>query len=196
MHASKAVHALRRLFRATAVLLLLYAWTNATESRSCGQLLPLPNLDADVIIIGKIIQTRADEHSIDVAIVDSLHGKLLPSDCWQPFGKTVMTRVNTSTLPEDCSGIEDNWSEYIFSLRTSDAHRCPLLAYDGLHRPILPAYSKEERARLRRQSSLCKFDRHEVDCACIMFVVLTLRSVRGVHRQCSQGAQNYYSHAK
>lgn len=156
MHACKAVQALRQLFGIATVLLLLSAWTNATENRSCEQLVPLPNLKADVVIIGKIVQGRADEHSIDVVIVDTLSGKLPLSDCWQPFGKTKTIRVNTSTTPENCSGIEDNWSEYIFSLSTSGAHRCPFLAYDGVHRPILPAHSKEERTRLRRQSSLCK----------------------------------------
>ena len=182
MHACKAIQALRQLFGVTAVLLLLSAWTNATENRSCEQLLPLPNFHADVIIIGKLVQIRADEHSIDVHIVDTLKGKLPLSDCWQPFGETKTIRVNTSTLPKDCGGIEDSWSEYIFSLSASDAHRCPFLAYDGVHRPILPAHSKEERTRLRRQSSLCKL----YTVLRIIILLLSPKRMHGVYNN------NYY----
>lgn len=157
MYACKAFRALRALLRSVAALLLLPVWTSAAEG-SCGKLLlPLPNLNADVIVVGKIMQSRADEHSIDIVVLERLNGRLPPSDCWQPSGDAItIISVNTSTLPEECNGIDTSWPEHVFSLSTRNGSRCPSLAYDGLHTPVLPAHFKEERTLIRRQSSLCK----------------------------------------
>jgi hypothetical protein len=154
----KAVPALGQL-----LLLSLFEWMSLTEAQECRQLLPLPNLNADAIVIGELVQHRADQRFIDIAVVDVVNGAVLNSeDCWRSLGNERTLAISTSTLPRQCSGVNtEEWivgKQYILSLVLSigNATACPSLLHDGLHSPILPAYPPEERARLRRQSSVCK----------------------------------------
>lgn len=161
MCAYKAVLALRQLPRFMAPLLSLLAWMSLAEAQECRQLLPLPNLHADAIITGEIVQHCADEQSIDIAVITVLNGTLPHSkDCWRSTENLRTLTITTSALPEECSGVNtDKWTvgkQYILSLSINSATVCPSLLYDGLHSPILPAYPHEERARLRRQSAVCK----------------------------------------
>lgn len=156
---------LKQLLHVEAVLLLLCVCTDAGppfhEKRNCDELLPLPNLNADLIVVGKIVQYRPDDHAIDVVIVKKMNGTLpdvKSSNCWQLFGNAMAITISTSTLPDACGGIDDQWPHYTLSLSTGSEHACPSLAFDGVHRPVLPAYLSEEKGRIRRQSSLCKFN--------------------------------------
>lgn len=161
MYAYKAVLALGQLPSLIILLLTLFEWVSLTEAQECRQLLPLPNLNADAIIIGKIEQHREDEQYIDIAVVTVLDGTLLNSkDCWRSVGKVRTLAVSTSTLPEECNEVNtDKWTvgeQYILSLNLSSATVCPSLLHDGLHSPILRAYLPDEGVRLRRQSAVCK----------------------------------------
>ena len=163
MCAYKAVLALRQLSCWMVLLLSLFMWPwmTLTDAQKCRQLLPLLNLHADAIIVGEIVRHRADEQSIDIAVVTVLNGTLPHSkDCWRSPKKVRTLAISTSTLPEECGGLNtDKWTvgeQYMLSLSVSSATMCPSLLYDGLHSPILPAYPLEERVRLRRQSAVCK----------------------------------------
>lgn len=160
----KAVLALGQLLR-LLLLLSLFEWVSLTEAQECRQLLPLPNLNADAIIIGELEQHRADEQFIDIAVIDVVDGALPvlnSEDCWQSLGNVRTLAISTSTLPKQCSGVNTKeWiagKQYILSLvlNIGNATVCPSLLHDGLHSPILPAYPSEERMRLRRQDAVCK----------------------------------------
>ena len=170
MQQQKAFQALKLILCVKAVLLLLSACTNAislSEKRDCEHLLPFPNLKADVIIVGKIVQLHADEHSIDVVVLDNLNGTLTDeksSDCWHPYGNTMAITIGTSNLPDECAGFDTYWTEHIhfLSLSTSNASRCPSLMYDGVHRPVLQAHPSKNKVRIRRQNTPCKFHKNQV----------------------------------
>ena len=161
MYIYKAVLALGQLLRLVVLLLSLFEWISLTEAHECQQLLPLPNLNADAIIIGELVQHRADEQYIDVTMVNVLYGSLLNSkDCWRSLGSVSTLAVTTSTLPTECNGMNnEDWivgEQYVLSLSISNVTGCPSLLHDSLHSPILPAYPSEERVRLRRQNAVCK----------------------------------------
>ena len=168
MYRYKAVPALKQLFHLKILLLFLSEWMSPTEAQECRQLLPLAKLNADAVVLGKIVQHRADEQSIDITIVNVLNGTLLSSkDCWQPLGTSQTLTISTSTLPEECSRMNEKWTvgePYIISLSARSATTCPSLLYDGLHSPILPAYLSEERVRIRRQNTICKCYVRSTEC--------------------------------
>ena len=162
----KAVLALRQLLR-LLLLLSLFEWVSLTEAQECRQLLPLPNLNADAIIIGELKQHRADEQFIDIAVIDVVNGAIPvlnseSEDCWRSLENVRTLAISTSTLPQLCSGVNtEEWivgKQYILSLvlNIGNATVCPSLLHDGLHSPILPAYPPDERVRLRRQDAVCK----------------------------------------
>ena len=165
----KAVLALGQLLR-LLLLLSLFEWVSLTEAQECRQLLPLPNLNADAIIIGELKQHRAhgvDEQFIDIAVIDVVNGAIPvlnseSEDCWRSLGNVRTLAISTSTLPQQCSGVNtEEWivgKQYILSLvlNIDNATACPSLLHDGLHSPILSAYPPDERVRLRRQDAVCK----------------------------------------
>ena len=162
MCAFKAVPALGQRFRLPILLLsVLFEVVSLTETQECQQLLPLPNLNADAIVIGELQQYRADEQYIDISEVDVVAGTLLDSkDCWRSLGNIRTLAISTSSLPRDCNGVNTaQWTvgkQYILSLSIGNASVCPSLLHDGLHSPILLAYPTQEGVRLRRQSTVCK----------------------------------------
>lgn len=165
MFSCKASHVLKRLVQWKITLLLLSTWASAIppmEKQDCPYL-SLPNLNADAIIIGKVVRYRANENSIDVVVIGNLKGTLVSAqDCWQPYESTLAVAISASSVPYGCR-INDEWPvdmQYILSLSANSTSACPSLMYDGVHSPVLPAYLSEE--RVRRQTSICKFIAHDL----------------------------------
>ena len=161
MHLFKSGGLLLQVFGTKAVPVLLLLYVTACDCQQDPRRLSLPNPNADVIIIGEIVERR--EESIVVIVIDSLKGTISRrnlDDCWKQFGNTTAVLVGTS-FPSEACGVIDEWpkhKEFILSLSANSDGACPNLMCDGKYHPILPAYLVEK-SRIRRQdsfSTLCK----------------------------------------